>query len=357
MLVYQGSGVATYTYNLVKNLLEIDKKNSYHLFYSSLRRPKNFNYLNKLSELGDNVYDYRLPPSVMKLCWNKYEILPVEWLIGKVDIFHSSDFLRPPLLKETKGITTIHDLTWKKFPHFHTEEIVKSHEKKLKMTIEKNDAIIVDSEKTKEDLLYYYPNAKNPIYTVPLGVDKKFFQKSSSEKNKKIIKKYKIINPYILYVGAIEPRKNIPTLIKAFKIVSESYPEYRLVLAGRAGWKNEEVFSLINEINLNGKIIITGFIDDEDLPTLYQEAKVFIYPSLYEGFGLPPLEAIASGTPTIAFNSPSLKTEFIEKIDPVELAAKINSLIKTAKLQKIVIPSWTETARKTLKVYQKIIQD
>ncbi|OGK46872.1 hypothetical protein A3A93_06470 [Candidatus Roizmanbacteria bacterium RIFCSPLOWO2_01_FULL_38_12] len=357
MLVYQGSGVATYTYNLVKNLLKIDKQNSYHLFYSSFRRPKNFIYLKELKETGGKIYDYPFPPRVMKFCWNKYHILPVEWLIGKVDIFHSSDFLRPPLLKGTKGITTIHDLTWKKFPKFHTKDIVKAHEQKLKMTIEKNDVIIVDSEKTKEDLLYYYPIVKNPIYTVPLGVDKKFFQRQELEKIRKTLNKYEIHQPYILYVGAIEPRKNIPTLIKAFNLVLKDYSNYKLVLAGRAGWKNEGVFNLINELDLNGKVIFTGFVEDEDLPAVYQGATVFVYPTFYEGFGLPPLEALASGTPTIAFNSPSLNIKFIEKIDPIELASKITSQIKNPRLLNLTIPSWTETSRKTLEVYRKIIRD
>src|SRR3990167_5002578 len=351
MLVYQGSGVATYTYNLVKSLLEIDKQNSYHLFYSSLRRPKIFIYLKELKGLGGKVYDYPFPPRLIKYLWNKHQFLPVEWLIGKVDIFHSSDFLRPPLLIKTKGVTTIHDLTWKKFPRFHTEDIVRAHERKLKMTIEKNDVIIVDSDKTKEDLLYYYPNAKNPIYTVPLGVDIKFFQKESSEKIKKVLKKYKIKEPYVLYVGAIEPRKNIPTLIKAFKIVLKSNPKYRLVLAGRAGWKNEDVFGLINELNLNEKIIFTGFVEDEDLPAIYQGATVFVYPSLYEGFGLPPLEAIASGAPTIAYNTPSLNQRFVKEIDVKELTKKIVQNILTPTVSQIHIQTWENTAEQTLKAY------
>ena len=116
MLVYQGSGVATYTYNFVKNLLIYDKKNEYRLFYSSLRRPKDFYYLNEFRKLGAKVFDYPFPPRLLKLFWNKYHLLPVEWLIGKVDIYHSSDYLRPPLLKGTRGITTLHDLTLKLFP-------------------------------------------------------------------------------------------------------------------------------------------------------------------------------------------------------------------------------------------------
>jgi len=113
MLVYTGSGVANYTFNLVKNLLKIDKENEYRLFYSSFRRPKNFYYLNELKRLGGKIYEYRFPPTLLQLWWSKLNIIPVEWFIGKVDAYFSSDFLRPPLLKGTKGITTVHDLTWK----------------------------------------------------------------------------------------------------------------------------------------------------------------------------------------------------------------------------------------------------
>src|SRR3990167_4085773 len=264
MLVYQGSGVATYTYNLAKSLLKYDKKNEYRFFYSSLRRPKHFPYLQELKEMGGKIYDYRFPPKVLKLWWNRFHIIPVEWFIGRVDIFHSSDFLRPPFLKGTRGITTIHDLTWKKFPQFHTPEIVKAHEKKLKLTIELDDIIIVDSDKTKEDLLYYYPNSKNPIYTIPLGVDQKYFARHSKKNIQRTMKKYLIKKPYLLYVGAIEPRKNIVTLIKSFKKVLMDKPEYYLVLAGRAGWKNEDVFKEINKLKLEEKIIFTGFVNEND---------------------------------------------------------------------------------------------
>ena len=131
MLVYAGSGVANYTYNLVKALLEIDKKNEYRLFYSSFRRPKNFYYLDKLKKAGGKIYNFRFPPSLLKLWWSRFHVIPVEWFIGKVDVFFSSDFLRPPLLLGTKGITTVHDLTWKIYPQFHEQRIIDAHPIKL----------------------------------------------------------------------------------------------------------------------------------------------------------------------------------------------------------------------------------
>lgn len=351
ILVYQGSGVATYTYNLVKNFLEIDRKNEYRLFYSSFRRPSGFYYLSELKKLGAKVYDYHFPPRFLKFCWNKHEVFPVEWFIGKVDIFHSSDFLRPPLLKTTKGITTIHDLTWKIYPEFHTKDIIEAHERKVKKTLKFNDTIIVDSEKTKSDLLKYYPQMKNHMHTIPLGVGNRFFKKNKKEEIRQVLSKYQINDPYILYVGAIEPRKNLVNLVKAYRNILNTYPELNLVLAGRAGWKNEEVFKTIKKLKIKNKVRITGFIDDKDLPLLYQGTRLFVYPSLYEGFGLPPLESIVSGAPTLAYNSPSIPKSFRTNFD---LTKDILNMLKSPLRKNIKINKWSDVAKETLSVYESL---
>ncbi len=324
MLVYQGSGVATYTYNLVKNLLQYDKKNEYRLFYSSLRRPKNFYYLDELKKLGAKVYDYPFPPRVLKLWWNKYHLLPAEWFIGKVDIFHSSDFLRPPLFMGTKGITTIHDLTWKIYPEFHTKDVVKAHERKLEKTINYGDTIIVDSYNTKHDLVKFYPNIEktNKIYVAYPGVDDRFKPIKDKKTIKNVLKKYGLPYPrnYLLYVGAIEPRKNLTTAIKVFhQLISKStlqsprlkkYDDLQFLIVGRAGWKNENIFQLVNELRLGKKFRFIGFVEDKDLPYFYNAAKVFIYLSKYEGFGLPPLEAARCSIPSLIYPNSSLKEIF-----------------------------------------------
>src|SRR3990167_7456988 len=202
MLVYQGSGVATYTYNLFKNLLKYDKKNEYRLFYSSLRRPKDFYYLDEFRKLGAKVYDYPLPPRILKLFWNKLHVLPVEWLIGKVDVYHSSDYLRPPLLKGTRGITTLHDLTWKLFPQYHTQDVIEAHENKIQKTIKYRDHIIVDSQNTKLDLYKCFPKIKKNLISVLYpGVGDEFRKVTNKSDIKKVLKKYKIKYQanYLLY--------------------------------------------------------------------------------------------------------------------------------------------------------------
>ena len=337
MLVYKGSGVANYTYNLVKHLLLYDKKNEYRLFYSSLRRPKNFYYLKEFKKLGGKIYDYPFPPWMLNLWWNKFNIIPVEWFIGKVDYYFSSDFLRPPLLKGTKGITTIHDLTWKIFPQFHEEEIVKGHERKLEKTIKLNDIIIVDSQNTKKDLLSHYPEIlkTNKVEVIYPAIDPKFKKITDQNKIKKILEKYNVQYPekYLLYVGAIEPRKNLNTAIKIFhKLIIENkklttnnqrpatdHPttnnrqlttNLQFLIVGHAGWKNKEIFKLIKDLKLEKRVIIVGFVEDEDLVYFYNACQVFIYLSKYEGFGLPPLEAAACGKPTLLYNNSSLKEIF-----------------------------------------------
>lgn len=312
MLVYQGSGVATYTYNLVKALLTYDKQNEYHLFYSSFRRPAHFYYLEELKKLGGKIYDYPFPPRFLKFCWNKHHLLPVEWLIGKVDIFHSSDFLHPPLFKSTKGITTIHDLTWKMYPEFHTQDVVTAHKRKLTKTIKYHDHIIVDSENTKKDLLKYYPGIQttNRVSVIYPGIDNRFQPVNDSKKIKTVLKKYGVDYPknYLLYVGAIEPRKNLQTAVKVFAdlIQDKRYADFEFLFVGRAGWKNEEVFSLIDRLRLKKKIKLVGYVEDDDLLYFYNAARTLMYLSLYEGFGLPPLEAAKCGTPVMIYRNSSL---------------------------------------------------
>lgn len=317
MLVYKGSGVATYTYNLVKNLLKYDKKNEYRLFYSSFRRPPDFYFIKEFRKLGAKVCDYRFPPRVLKLFWNKWHILPVEWLIGKVDIYHSSDFLRPPLLKGTSGITTIHDLTWKLFPQYHTQDVITAHENKLKKTIKFKDKIIVDSQNTKKDLYKCFPKIKNnQVSVIYPGVGDEFKKIRDSARIKKALKKYRLPYPddYLLYVGAIEPRKNLITAIKVFNklIQDKNYSNFKFLIVGRAGWKNESVFNLIKDLKLEKKVIFVGYVNDVDLPYFYNAARIFIYLSLYEGFGLPPLEAAKCKTPSLIYKNSSLKEIFPE---------------------------------------------
>ncbi|OGK56341.1 hypothetical protein A3J15_03210 [Candidatus Roizmanbacteria bacterium RIFCSPLOWO2_02_FULL_38_10] len=396
MLVYQGSGVANYTYNLVKNLLKIDKKNQYRIFYSSLRRPKDFTLLEEFRQLGAKVYEYHLPPTLLRFLWGEHDFLPVEKMIGKVDVFYSSDFLRPPLTAKTKGITTVHDLTWKIFPQYHTETVIKAHERKIEKTIKHGDTIITDSENTKRDLIKYFPEVlkKNKIHVVYPGVNERFRPISDQQKIYEVLAKYGLtkhlglktsdhtktpgveeirnnrtieqFNNFLLYVGAIEPRKNLITAIKVFnQLVNtttsqpgnlKNFSDFKFLIVGRAGWKNEDVFNLIKELKLEDKVIFVGYVNDSDLPYFYNACQVFIYLSKYEGFGLPPIEALFCDKPVLAYRNSSLKEILGDKFPFASENKELDALIKLIALNKIDGTSyrqrfvWTKAAEDILKI-------
>lgn len=360
MLVYQGSGVANYTYNFVKALLRYAPQHEYRLFYSSFRKPRQFYQLDEFRRLGAKIFNYPLPPRILKLIWNTWHLLPVEWLIGKVDVFHSSDFLRSPLLSGTRGITTLHDLTWKIYPEFHTPEIVESHARKLEKTQQFKDMVIVDSISTQKDLHMYYPNIKKVKVLYP-GIDPAF-EKVPKEESKKVLSKYKIDSDnFLLYVGAIEPRKNLPSALKLFSelIKEKKFKHYDFVIVGRAGWKNEIVFNLIRELKLDGKVKFVGYVKDQELPATYSAADLTLYLSKYEGYGLPPLESLACETPVLALKNSSL-VEILDPIylvseNPVEMLSKLKILLTSKKKISLkVIPNWEEYVRSFLKVVEDI---
>ncbi|RJR15640.1 glycosyltransferase family 1 protein [Candidatus Microgenomates bacterium] len=316
MLVYQGSGVATYTHSLLVALLKADKKNNYKIFYSSLRHPEAVKHKLKMyKNLGAKVYDFSIPHRIIKMLWNRFHILPIELLIGHIDILISSDFFRPPSTKKVRGFTTIHDLTWKVFPEYHQPQIVAAHQRKINRTIAYHDTIIVDSINTGRDLLKYYPNVNNTnkIHTLPLGVDERF-RRVGEEQIAAILRKYKLRYParYLLYVGAIEPRKNLDRVIKLFnQLIQESqFADFKLLVVGRAGWNRESIFQLVHELKLEEQVIFTGYVIDEDLVGFYNAAKVTLYLSSYEGFGLPPLESARCGTPFLTYRHSSMVEYF-----------------------------------------------
>lgn len=365
MLIYQGSGVANYTYNLVKNLLQYDKESEYRFFYSSFHKQKNSDYLKEFGKLGAKIYHYRFPFKFLQLCWEKLNIMPVEWLIGKVDVFFSSDFLRPPLLPKTLGITTVHDLVWKIYPQYHEQKIIDAHAIKLEKTIIYQDTILADSQSTKNDLIKYYPEIswKKRIHVIYPGIGEEFRPINNKNKTEQVLKKYGINYPsnFLLYVGAIEPRKNLDLAIKVFSelIKDSQFSNFKFVIAGRAGWKNEKIFQMVEDLKLEDKVKFVGFIEDEDLPYLYNATSLTIYLSTYEGFGLPPLESLACGTKVIVGDNSSLK-ETIDKEFLVDINDKNKVLEKMKHLleNKVEIESrlikkrfsWQESAKKFLKI-------
>ena len=370
-LIYKATGVANYTYNLVKNILIFDKKNYYKLFFVTKNPFKRYPFLEEFKNLGAKIYRYPIPIRIQKFLWQDNDFLSVNRLIGQCDIFYFSDFLRPKIDKDIKGITTIHDLSWKLYPQYHTQEVILAHEKKLEKTIKYGDEIIVDSKNTKNDLLELYPQIKKEkVHVIYPGVGENFKKIKDKKAIEKVIKKYlktytSRVACYFLYVGAIEPRKNLDIAIKVFKklTINNQFPVTHFLIIGRAGWKNEKIFQLVKDLKIEDKVIFLGYVEDKDLPYFYSGATLTFYLSSYEGFGLPPLESLACETPVIAGNNSSMKETLPDNLlvnekNEGEVYKKVVAILnKKPKIdgQKIKEKfSWKNSVKDIIDLFEKI---
>jgi len=289
--------------------------------------------------------------------------------LAGVDIFHSSDVLNYAL-PGAKSITTIHDLTTLILPEYHLPHIQKMQAEKFRFAQEQADAIIAVSENTKRDIVRLLGIAPERVYVVHEGVEPGL-RPFPSEAIVPTLLAYGLEpQSYILHVGTIEPRKNLVRLVEAYHQVHQAIPQPpKLVLVGRKGWFYNEVYAKVTALNLAKDVLFLDTVTDEELPTFYNGALLLVYPTLYEGFGLPALEAMACGTAVVAANTSSLPEVIgdagllINPTDTLALADAIVHLledpIRRAKLsQKGLIQvkqfTWERVAQETVTVYEKV---
>lgn len=355
-VIYQGSGICTYTRLLVTHLLKL--KNSAHhftLFASTLRGQKLlWQYLDTLKSFDNfSVKILPVPPLATEVVWNKFHALPIDRLVKNLDLFHAWDWQQPPKGK-LKIITTIHDLTPLKFSSSHHQKTITVQKRRLNHVVAEADAIICDSNATRDDVIKLLKLDPQKLHTVYLAAGSEF-SPIPNRQVQQIQQKYKL-NKYILSVGTQEPRKNLKNTIKAFEILNE--PDYTLVIAGKFGWGEKA--------KPQANIKVLGFVPQSDLPALFAGAQCFVYPSLYEGFGLPVLEAMSCGCPVVTSDKGSLKeiaenaAILVNPQKPQSIAAAIKTAISSSEqLTKLGFKqaqkfSWEKTARATLKVYKDI---
>ncbi|MCL5771808.1 MAG: glycosyltransferase family 4 protein [Actinobacteria bacterium] len=307
--------------------------------------------------------------------WNRRSFPPIEFKGFKADVLHCPDYLILPTLNKNI-ILTIHDLSFYRFPEFNFEWFIKKYQSVVLKNAQRAKKIIADSQSTKQDIVNFMKISPQKINVVYLAADEKFkaMAPETLKLKKDTLKKFKIPKKYIFSVGTIEPRKNFKTLIKAFNVFKKSFTEsgnYCLVIAGKTGWKSEETFEEYKKSSFKEEIIFTGEVSDEELVTLYNQASLFVYPSIFEGFGLPVLEAMSCGLPVITTDTSSIpeiypQSEFLlDPFDEVEMAKKINLVLTNENLKNNLIKfslemankfSWEQTALKTMKIYYSFIK-
>ncbi len=358
----QYSGIGEYTYNLINHLLSIDQANQYILFFNSNKKiqvPK-FDFPN-VTYKGFNY-----PNKIFNLSLRFLKIAEIDKLIGGVDYFLAPNLLFLNLSTECKKILVIHDLSFELYPEFFTAKKRLWHTlidpKKL---CNDSECIIAVSENTKNDIVRIYGINQDKIKVIYPGINEVFHAEILESQKQKVKNKYNLPNKYIFYLGNLEPRKNIETLIMAFSEINDD--SLNLVIAGSQAWKYKKIYRLWQNSSAKKRIKFLGYVDASDKPALYSLAEIFVYPSIYEGFGLPPLEAMACNIPVItSFNSSLVEAVgqnglLIDPNNYLELANSISLLLNDKNLQNKLIEkgkqqsqkfSWQNTANEVLNIFK-----
>jgi glycosyltransferase involved in cell wall biosynthesis len=289
----------------------------------------------------------------------------VEWFSGPLDVFHSPDFALAPS-QSARTLVTIHDLSFMRVPECSEPSLRTYLNEVVPRSVGRADVVLADSESTRQDVLELLKVAPGRVQVIYAGVDDGFQPVRDPLILEQTRTRYGLPQRFVLGVGTLQPRKNYRRLVEAFARL-RGQDDVRLIISGARGWMYEEIFRRVDELGLTGRVLFPGYVAEGDLPALYSLAEVFAFPSLYEGFGLPPLEAMACGTPVVVSRTSSLPEvvgDAAWQIDPLsveELAEALGTLLGSSTRRATLVErglvqarrfAWSEAARKLLELYR-----
>ena len=294
--------------------------------------------------------------------------LPLHVFENKLALFHGTNYM-VPLWQRCLTVVTIHDLSLLLHADTHREELVRRAKRRLPTMTRIASHILTDSEAVKKEIVQHLAVSPEKITAVPLAVRRAFapvHANAAAETRHRL----GVEDDFILFVGTVEPRKNLITLVRAFdELMRTTDLSHQLVVAGQKGWLTEDLYTYVEQSALKDRILFTGYVSDEDLASLYSSCKVSVYPSLYEGFGLPPLEAMACGAPVITSRIPVIMetasgaARLVAPTDIDEVTAALVEMLNDAKArahyssvgrQRASEFTWEQTAERTLEVYRQV---
>lgn len=361
---YRGTGIGTYSYQLINSLNNIDGFNNYVLYM-----PKNC-ALN--INFNKNIQIENIKEENKNNFWNEVNV-PNLSLDKNIDLYHvPQNGIGLPHHKNCPFVITLHDVIPLKMPETVSHQYLKIFNSEMPKIIPLCDGIITVSEYSKEDIIKAFNFPREKIFVTYLASEP-IYKPMDKKLSKAIIKKhYGISSDFILYIGGYSPRKNILGLIEAFSILKTKFHrDIKLVISGNKGISYSIYKKRVEELRIEDNVIFTGFISMKHIPYLYNASSLFVYPSFYEGFGLPPIEAMACGVPVIASKAssiPEILQDSALLIDPHNidiLCSKMHAVLMNKCLQNALISkglkrtsqlSWNKTAEKTLNAYKKIIK-
>ncbi len=362
--VRQRAGVGRYTRNLVSALAQLDRENTYTLFCAG-DAPAHHDWPPNFS-----VRTTPVPERFLTAGWHKLRLpLPAERIAGAADIFHSPDFTLPPL-SSAAGVVTVHDLSFLKAPECADPGLRAYLTERVPASVARAARVLADSENTRRDILELLAVPEDKVAVVYAGVEPRFRPVRDPARLAAVRERYHLPEFFVLFVGTIEPRKNLARLISAYaEMRRQTGLPHALVLSGSKGWLYEDIFTQVTSEGLTEDVLFPGFVADEDLPALYTLADLFAFPSLYEGFGLPPLEAMACGTPVVASNNSSLPEVlgtaalYAEAEDVTGLADAMARILGDATLRARLADlgraqaarfTWDDAARQLVNAYEAV---
>lgn len=359
----QRTGIGNYTYQLINELLKMNTRDKFILF--GFATFQTYNYLKNI-DLGKypnvEIKIIQIPARSFRttfLLWQKINWPPIEKFIGPVDLFHSFNWYMPPQ-RSGRKVATIFDLTSVLYPQWHEEKTSQLDKIRFRRIVRNADLVLAISQSAKDDFLKLKPKGRMEI--IYPAADSLYNPEINQKETDIVLKKYNLQPGFFLSVATLEPRKNFKNLIKGYL---ESRLEIPLILVGKIGWKNEDLINMLNHKNIK----MLGFVTNEELKILYQQSLCLVYPSFYEGFGIPVLEAMACGAPVITSNTSSLPEvgdDVVFYINPESTKGISRALVKMSSdvdfrqtlSRKSIIQakkfSWKNSAEKLNSLYREI---
>jgi len=361
--VQQGAGIGRYVRELVAALFKLETRLDYRLFAASPA---------PLPALPFHVKRLPFHDRWLMRVWHRARIpFPVELITGPIDLYHSPDFALPPTRPRTRTLLTVHDLSFERDPDSADDHLRAFLSRVVPRSVARADHVLADSQATKEDLIELWGTRADKVTVLYCGVDARFRPVTDAAALAAVRARYGLgQGPFILSVSTLQPRKNYRRLVQAFAPLAARYPELNLVIGGGKGWRYDEILAEPERLGIGGRVLFPGFIAEDDLPALYSAAEVMAYPSLYEGFGLPVLEAMACGTPVVASNRSSLPEVTADaglQVDPLDIDALtegLAALVEDTALRHDLATrglawarqfSWDRAARQLFSVYQHLL--
>jgi glycosyltransferase involved in cell wall biosynthesis len=359
----QVGGIGRYARELISALLTLEETNPTHqytLFAATGGLPASYFLLPTSSS---PFHPIPISDEWLARLWHRARLpIPVELFVGRVDLFFSPDFTLPPTLPHTRTLLTVHDLSFLHYPDHYVPKLVRYLERVVPRSVARADHVLADSEATRADLIARLGAPPEKVETLYSGVSRRFCPEPEAGERERLLARYGLERSYVLSVGTLQPRKNYVRLIRAFARLDTAAC---LVIVGGRGWLYEEV--LAEAAQHPDRVRVLGFVDDTDLPALYRGASLFAFPSFYEGFGLPVLEAMACGVPVVCSNSSSLPEvagDAALLVDPHDEAALADALVRgladeslrrrliTRGLIRATRFTWERAARQLLAAFQ-----